>query len=196
MNPFRASPPHRRLPAGPSASISAHKHYVDERFLHTTSQQRDLALAYLCSELCAADKTMVIYVWTVREVERVTKVLHKLGTQAATPPRTHLPLPKREVALASPVIVTTDEAASLTTTPPLPLPRVDYIINFDLLAGCWKNPPPAPAYTRRFADAVFAESGPRHGMPFEPLSKSRQGGILSPFFSFLLFSSFFFTGRY
>jgi hypothetical protein len=57
--------------------------------------------------------------------------------------------------------VTTDEAALLTTitTPPLPppLPRVDYIINFDLLAGWWKNPPPAPTYTRRVADAVFAE---------------------------------------
>jgi hypothetical protein len=123
-----------------------------------------MVLAGVCSELRATKKTMIIYVWTAREVERITKLLHKFGTEEATPLRTDSSPSEREIAQASPVIVTTDEAASLTTitTPPLPpLPRADYIINFDLLAGWWKNPPPAPTYIRRVADAVFAEGGSR-----------------------------------
>lgn len=116
---------------------------VDERFLFTSTPNRDMDLAYLCRELRATNKTMLIYVWTQQEAERITKVLHKLGAATATLLRTDYPPAARAAALKSPVLVTVDEATSLTTTtPPLPsLPRADYIINFGLLSGSWKNPP-------------------------------------------------------
>jgi ATP-dependent RNA helicase DDX47/RRP3 len=109
---------------------------------------RDITLAYLCNEICAADHTVAIFARTVLETNRVANLLGRFGVGAIS---LHVGLSPsaRVAALNSRVIVTTDAAACL-----IPLRKVDYIINFDLTSCSWKMKP--DTYTQRIGNVAFA----------------------------------------